>query len=91
MRPLLSRSLCLAVLLVFPAGAGVVGPAPLAPALGMVQSVPAFQASVLEQVQLLSSLSGQPAAALSLSPLTAVIAAPTPASDPPGAPRPRAW
>ncbi|PIR19714.1 MAG: hypothetical protein COV48_00470 [Elusimicrobia bacterium CG11_big_fil_rev_8_21_14_0_20_64_6] len=82
MRPLLSRSLCLAVLLVFPAGAGVVGPAPLAPALGMVQSVPAFQASVLEQVQLLSSLSGQPAAALSLSPLTAVIAAPTPASDP---------
>jgi hypothetical protein len=56
--------------------------ASLAPALGMVQAAPAFQASVLGQVQLLASLSGMPAASISLAPVTAAIGAPAPAEDP---------
>ncbi len=82
MKTALSLALILAVLSVVPVHGGVVGPASLTPALGLAQSVPAFQASVLEQVQLLSSLSGQPSATLSLVPLTVSIVAPAPAADP---------
>lgn len=80
-RPLF-RALGLAVLLAAPSFAALAGRAPLAPALGLVQSAPGFQASVLDQVQLVASLSGQPAVTLSLAPLTAAISAPAPASDP---------
>lgn len=80
-RPL-SRALALSILLAAPSFAAVAGRAPLSSALGMAQAAPAFQASVLAQVQLLASLSGQPAATLSLSPLTASIASPAPAADP---------
>ncbi len=78
----LARTLALAVLLALPSSAAVVGRAPLSSALGMAQAAPAFQASVLAQVQQVASLSGQPAATISLSALTAAIAAPAPASDP---------
>ena len=70
------RPLALAALIVVsPLRAAVVEPVSLAPALGMVQSVPGFQASVMTQIQLAASLSGQPAATISLSPLTTAIAA----------------
>lgn len=49
----------------------------LAPALGMVESVPAFRASVLSQISLVNSLSAQPVPTLSLI----VTAVPTP-TDP---------
>ena len=78
-RPL---SLALSVLLAVRSLAAVAGGAPLSSALGMARSSPAFQTSVLAQVQVLASLSGQPAATISLSPLTAAISAPAPASDP---------
>lgn len=55
----------------------VVETKPLTAAIGMMQSVPAFRASVLEQVGLVSSLSAQPVP--TLSPL--VSAAPS-ATDP---------
>ncbi|MDP3542715.1 MAG: hypothetical protein Q8T11_09655 [Elusimicrobiota bacterium] len=71
----------LAVLLSVPSAAGVVGRAPLSSALSMAQASPAFQASILAQVQQVASLSGQPAATISLSPLTAAVAAPAPAAD----------
>jgi hypothetical protein len=82
MRTPLSRALALALLLAVPSGAAVVERASLAPALGLVQSAPAFQASVMNQLQLAASLSGQPAPSISLAPLTASVAAPAPASDP---------
>jgi len=82
MRPPLSRALVLAVLLAAPAGAAMIERPSLAPALGMIQTAPAFQASVMNQLQLAASLSGQPAPTLSLAPLTAAIAAPAPAADP---------
>lgn len=78
----LVRALALALLLAVPSAAAVVGRAPLSSALGMAQAAPAFQASILAQVQQAASLSGQPAATISLSPLTAAVAAPAPASDP---------
>jgi len=76
MNPSLPRSLFLCVLLAAPSFAAVAGRAPLVPALGIAQSAPAFQASILSQVQLVASLSGQPAASISLSPLTAAVASP---------------
>ena len=82
MRTRLSLSLALSLALAAPCGAAVMGRASLAPTLGMVQASPAFSASVLDQIQLLASLSGQPAASLSLSPVTVAITAPAPASDP---------
>ena len=82
MRTRLSLSLALSLALAAPCGAAVMGRASLAPTLGMVQTSPAFSASVLDQIQLLASLSGQPAASLSLSPVTVAITAPAPASDP---------
>ncbi|MBI2387203.1 MAG: hypothetical protein HYV14_14520 [Elusimicrobia bacterium] len=57
--------------------AGVVGPKPLTAAIGMMQSVPAFRASVLEQVGFLGSLSALPAP--SLSPFVSAVPS---ASDP---------
>lgn len=56
--------------------AAVVAPVSLAPALGMIQSVPAFRASVLSQISLVSSLSVQ--AHPSLLPLAS--AAPLPSN-----------
>lgn len=82
MKTPLLRAFALSALLAVPSAAMVAGRAPLAPALGLAQSAPAFQASILAQVQLVASLSGQPAASISLAPLTASIAAPAPASDP---------
>jgi hypothetical protein len=82
MRTPVSLALALSLALAAPCGAAVMGRASLAPTLGMVQAAPGFQASVLDQVQLLASLSGQPAASLSLSPVTVAITAPAPASDP---------
>ncbi|MDE2143388.1 MAG: hypothetical protein KGJ84_13345 [Elusimicrobia bacterium] len=83
MRFPLSRLFLFAVLsCAAPLRAAVVEPVSLAPTLGMVQSAPGFQASVLSQIQLAASLSGQPAATVSLAPLTAAIAAPAPVSDP---------
>jgi hypothetical protein len=82
MRIPLSRILALAVCLASPAGAAVVETVSLAPALGLAQTSPSFQASLMNQIQLAASLSGQPAATISLSPLTASIAAPAPAADP---------
>lgn len=64
------------------AAAVVSGPSPLAPALGLVAASPSFQASVMEQIQLVASLSGQPSASLSLSPVTSVISAPALAASP---------
>lgn len=78
----LSRALALAVLLSMPSAAAVVGRAPLSSALGMARAAPAFQASILAQVQQVASLSGQPSATISLSPLTAAVASPAPAADP---------
>jgi hypothetical protein len=75
--------LALALLLAAPAAAGpVVETEPLAPALGLLQTAPGFEAAVLGQLQLVSSLSGQPAAAISLAPLAAAAAAPAPPADP---------
>ncbi|MCM2305417.1 MAG: hypothetical protein NDJ72_11985, partial [Elusimicrobia bacterium] len=82
MKTPLLRAFALSALLAVPSAAMVAGRAPLAPALGLAQTAPAFQASILAQVQLVASLSGQPAASISLAPLTASIAAPAPASDP---------
>src|SRR3954470_15644486 len=78
----LYRALVFDLLLPAPSGAAIVERVSLAPALGMVQSAPAFQASVMNQLQLAASLSGQPAPSISLAPLTASIAAPAPATDP---------
>jgi hypothetical protein len=76
MRSPLSRLLALALLLSVPAGAAVVE-GPLAPALGMATSVPAFRASLITQIQLASSLSAAPA------PTLAPLLAPAPsAADP---------
>ncbi|MFI5347189.1 MAG: hypothetical protein ACHQ51_12520 [Elusimicrobiota bacterium] len=83
MRPPLSRLFAFALALsAAPLRAAVVEPVSLAPAMGMVQSAPGFQASIMAQIQLATSLSGQPAASISLAPLTASIAAPAPANDP---------
>jgi hypothetical protein len=71
------RLLACASLLASPAAAVVVDSAALMPALTMAGSAPAFRASVTAQIQLLSSLSAQPAP--SLMPL--LTAAPT-AADP---------
>jgi hypothetical protein len=78
MRTPLLRLWALAVLLAAPAGAAFVDPVSLAPSLGLAQNVPAFRASVLSQVQLVGSLSGQMTP--TLAPLiTAAASAPTPA------------
>lgn len=69
-------------LLVAPLRAAMVEPITLAPALGMVSIAPAFQVSVMSQVQLATSLSGQPAPTISLAPLTNSISAVAPAGDP---------
>ncbi|MBI3565241.1 MAG: hypothetical protein HY079_08600 [Elusimicrobia bacterium] len=76
------RHLALSFILAAPLRAAIVERASLAPALGMASSAPAFQASVMTQIQLATSLSGQPAPTISLAPLTASIAAPAPAADP---------
>jgi hypothetical protein len=83
MRSPLSRLFAFAFLLsVAPLRAAIVEPVSLAPAIGMIQSAPGFQASVMTQIQLAASLSGQPAASISLTPLTAAALAPAPAADP---------
>jgi len=83
MRTPLSRLFAFAVLLsAAPLRAAVVEPVSLAPAIGMIQSAPGFQASIMGQIQLAASLSGQPAASISLTPLTAAALAPAPATDP---------
>ena len=71
------RLLASYILLASPAAAAVIEATALAPALGMAASAPAFRASVVSQIQLVSSLSAQPAP--SLVPLLS--AAPT-AADP---------
>lgn len=81
MRTPLSLLACI-LLLAAPLRAAMVEAVPLAPALGMVSAAPAFQVSVLNQIQLATSLSGQPAATISLTPLTGSIAAPAPVGDP---------
>ncbi|HEX4046598.1 MAG TPA: hypothetical protein VH309_02120 [Elusimicrobiota bacterium] len=80
MRPPLWRLGALVLLLAAPAGAAFVDPVSLAPALGLAQEVPAFRASILSQVQLVGSLSGQ--SAPSLTPLLAAAAAAPAAADP---------
>lgn len=55
--------------------AAAVAPVSLAPALGMIQSVPAFRASVLSQISLVNSLSAQPV--LTLSSIMAAASTPT--------------
>lgn len=80
MRTPLLRLSAFFVLLAAPAGAAFVDPVSLAPALGLAQSVPAFHASVLTQVQLVGSLSGQRIP--SLAPLLAMSAAAPAAADP---------
>lgn len=76
------RPLLLLALLALPSGAAVVGRPTLGPALGQVSSAPGFQASLLSQIQVAASLAGTPAHSLSLTPLTAAIASPAPATDP---------
>lgn len=73
MRPplCLLRFLCLAASLAAPAHVAAVERAPLAPALGLARSVPAFRASMLASVGLVSSLSVAPAP--SLAPLSAAL------------------
>lgn len=61
--PSLIRLLALAVLLAAPAAAGVVS-APLTPALGLAQTVPAFRESIMSQIQFATSLSAQSAPTL---------------------------
>lgn len=82
MRTPLSRLALFALLACAPLRAAVVEPVSLAPAIGMIQTAPGFQASVMGQIQLAASLSGQPAATINLTPLTAAIAAPATAADP---------
>ena len=76
MKASLFRFLSLALLLAVPAGASFVD-SPISPVVGLAETVPAFRASVLLQVSLVSSLGGQ--SSPSLGPLLA--AAPT-AADP---------
>lgn len=76
------RHLALTLLLAAPLRAAVVETVPLAPAIGSIATAPAFQAAVMTQVQLASSLSAAPAPALTLAPLTAAAAAPAPAAEP---------
>jgi hypothetical protein len=80
MRPPLHRLLTLVVLLAAPAGAAFVDPVSLAPSLGLAQNVPAFRASVLSQIQIAGSLSGQ--LTPSLAPLMTAAAAPAAPADP---------
>jgi len=61
--PSLIRLLAFAVLLAAPAAAGVVS-APLTPALGLAQTVPAFRESMMSQIQFATSLSAQSAPTL---------------------------
>jgi hypothetical protein len=75
MRPLLLRLLASSILLASPAAAAVFEAATLAPALDMAASAPAFRASVLSQIQVVSSLSAQPTPSL----VPILSAAPTPA------------
>ena len=73
----MSRLLALSLLLAVPARAAMVERVSLAPALGMVESAPAFKVSVLNQVQLANSLIAAPTP--TLAPMLS--AAPT-AADP---------
>ena len=80
MRPPLWRLGALLLLSAVSARAAFVDPVSLAPTLGLAQTVPAFRASVLSQVQLAGSLSSQ--VTPSLTPLlSAAVAAPS-AADP---------
>ena len=71
--PSLISLVAFAALLAAPAAAAVVE-APLAPALGLVQTVPAFRESMMSQIQFATSLSAQ--AAPSLTPLLTATASP---------------
>jgi hypothetical protein len=72
--PSLIRLLAFAVLIAAPAAAGVVE-APLTPALGLASRIPAFQESMMSQIQVATSLSAQ--SSPTLAPLLTATPSPT--------------